>query len=128
MNNNYKEPTPHEQRLNYAAWYRKNQNDFLGHIEDKTVNKTIRKARTMKGRTPLTKAEDDALAFPDKHWESFYKDGIGGAKDPRVALRDKLMLLLMHGGGLRVRILIYVNTDSGQYEHPAFPALGSVLF
>jgi len=27
-----------------------------------------------------------------------------------------------------VRILIYVNTDSGQYEHPAFPALGSVLF
>ena len=50
---------------------------------------------------PLTKAEDDALAFPDKHWESFYKDGIGGAKDPRVALRDKLMLLLMHGGGLR---------------------------
>ena len=29
---------------------------------------------------------------------------------------------------LGVRILIYVNTDSGQYEHPAFPALGSVLF
>ena len=28
----------------------------------------------------------------------------------------------------QVRILIYVNTDSGQYEHPAFPALGSVLF
>ncbi|HHD2904066.1 hypothetical protein ACO1ZW_22455 [Enterobacter kobei] len=28
----------------------------------------------------------------------------------------------------KVRILIYVNTDSGQYEHPAFPALGSVLF
>ncbi|WP_394804037.1 MULTISPECIES: hypothetical protein [Citrobacter] len=27
-----------------------------------------------------------------------------------------------------LRILIYVNTDSGQYEHPAFPALGSVLF
>jgi hypothetical protein len=38
----------------------------------------------MKGRTPLTKAEDDALAFPDKHWESFYKDGIGGAKNPRA--------------------------------------------
>ena len=28
----------------------------------------------------------------------------------------------------QMRILIYVNTDSGQYEHPAFPALGSVLF
>lgn len=93
--------TPHEQRLNYAAWYRKNQNDFLGHIEDKTVNKTIRKARIIKGRTPLTKTEDDAIAFPEKYWEDFYINGIGGASDPRVALRDKLILLLMHGGGLR---------------------------
>ena len=99
--NPLRDATPHEQRLNYAAWYRKNQNDFLGHIEDKTVNKTIRKARTIKGRTPLTKAEDDAIAFPDKYWEAFFKDGMGGAQDPRVALRDKLILLLMHGGGLR---------------------------
>ena len=29
---------------------------------------------------------------------------------------------------LALRILFYVNTDSGQYEHSAFPALGSVLF
>ena len=99
--NPLREATPHEQRLNYAAWFRKNQNDFLGHIEDKSVNKTIRKARTLKGRTPLTKTMDDAIAFPEQHWESFFKDGIGGAKDPRVALRDKLILLLIHGGGLR---------------------------
>jgi len=99
--NPLRDATPHEQRLNYAAWYRKNQNDFLGHIEDKMVNKTIRKARTLKGRTPLTKTEDDAIAFPEKHWGRFYKEGMGGAKDPRVALRDKLILLLMHGGGLR---------------------------
>lgn len=93
--------TPHEQRLNYAAWYRRNQNNFLGHIKDKTVNKTTRKARTIKGRTPLTKAEGDAVAFPEELWETFFIEGIGGAKDPRVALRDKLILLLMHGGGLR---------------------------
>lgn len=99
--NPLRDATPHEQRLNYAAWYRKNQNDFLGHIEDKTVNKTIRKARTIKGRTPLIKTEDDAIAFPERHWEDFYMNGIGGASDPRVALRDKLILLLMHGGGLR---------------------------
>ncbi len=99
--NPLREATPHEQRLNYAAWHRKNQNDFLGHIEDKSLNKTIHKARTIKGRLPLTKTIDDALAFPEQHWESFFKNGIGGAKDPRVALRDKLILLLMHGGGLR---------------------------
>lgn len=93
--------TPHEQRLNYAAWFHKNQHDFLGHIEDKAINKTIRRARTIKGRSPLTKTEDDAIAFPERYWETFFKEGAGGAKDPRVGLRDKLMLLLMHGGGLR---------------------------
>ncbi len=99
--NPLRDATPHEQRLNYAAWFRKNQNDFLGHIKDKSINKTIRKARTLKGRTPLTKTEDDAISFPGEHWETFFKEGVGGAKDPRVALRDKLVLLLMHGGGLR---------------------------
>ncbi len=99
--NPLREATPHEQRLNYAAWFRKSQNDFLGHIEDKSLNTTVRKARTIKGRVPLTKTQDDAIAFPDKYWESFFKEGIGAAKDSRVSLRDKLILLLMHGGGLR---------------------------
>lgn len=99
--NPLRDATPHEQRLNYAAWFRKNQNDFLGHIEDRSINKTIRKARTIKGRTPLTKVEDDAIAFPEKHWEPLFTEGVGGAKDPRVRLRDKLVLLLLHGGGLR---------------------------
>src|SRR5690606_27035054 len=26
------------QRLNYAAWYRRNQHNFLGHIKDKHIN------------------------------------------------------------------------------------------
>lgn len=99
--NPLREATPHEQRLNYAAWFRKNQNDFLGHIEDKSINKTARMARTIKGRTPLAKTDDDAISFPEMHWEKFFLEGVGSAKDPRVALRDKLVLLLMHGGGLR---------------------------
>lgn len=99
--NPLREATSHERRINYAAWFRKNQNDFLGHIEDRTINQTIRRARTLKGRTPLSKIENYALAFPQNYWERFYREGIGGAKDPRVALRDKLILLLMHGGGLR---------------------------
>ncbi len=89
------------QRLNYAAWFRKNQNDFLGHIEDKNVNKTVRKARNIKGRRELIRKDDDAVAFPEKDFEKFYLNGIGGALDARSALRDKLIVLLMHGGGLR---------------------------
>lgn len=99
--NPLRDATPHEQRINYAAWFRKNQNDFLGHIEDKGINRTTRKARTIKGRTPLIHDEGDGKAFPEALWNDFYRFGIGGAKDPRVALRDKLIALLMHGGGLR---------------------------
>lgn len=91
----------HEERLQYAAWFRKNQHDFLGHIRDKSINNTVKRARSIKGRTPLAKTDDDAIAFPTDKFESFYLHGLGGAKDHRVALRDKLILLLMHGAGLR---------------------------
>ena len=88
-------------RLNYAAWFRKNQHDFLGHIKDKTFHKTIRKARLIRGRRELVRTDDDAISFPEKDFQPFFLEGIGGSKDPRAALRDKLILLLMHGGGLR---------------------------
>lgn len=91
----------HSQRLNYAAWYRKNKNDFLGHIKDKYINLTVRYARSIQGRRPLGKQIHDVIAFPENLFEEFYLKGIGSALDFRVALRDQLILLLMHGGGLR---------------------------
>ena len=94
--------TPHEYRLNYASWFRKNQSDYLGHIKNESINKTIRKARLIKGRSTLTHIDGDSLAFPDKYLEPFFKHGLGGATDVRVILRDKLVLLLIHGGGLRL--------------------------
>lgn len=55
-------------------------------------------------------------------------------KEDPLGFLIKLMDLTQYATELKslsnglLRILIYVNTDSGQYEHPAFPALGSVLF
>lgn len=89
------------QRLNYAAWFRRNQHNFLGHIKDKHVNTTVRYARSIQGKRPLGKQSQDAIEFPERYFEAFYFDGLGGAVDRRAALRDQLILLLMHGGGLR---------------------------
>ena len=91
----------YDQRLNYAAWYRRSQNDFLGHIKDKTVNATVGKARNIKGRRALSKADDDAIAFPERLFERFYLEGLGGARDRRCAVRDQLITIMMHGAGLR---------------------------
>lgn len=119
--NPLRKATPHEERLSYAAWFRRNQNDFLGHIKDKSISTTVKRARSIKGRTPLAKTEDDAISFPNARFEDFFTQGIGGAKDPRVALRDKLILLLMHGAGLRISeaMLLWV-TDV--FENPADPS------
>ncbi|WP_166364439.1 gamma-mobile-trio recombinase GmtY [Pseudomonas akapageensis] len=91
----------YDQRLNYAAWYRRNQNDFLGHIKDKTVNETVQKARNVRGRRKLSNTDDDAVAFPERLFERFYLEGVGGAHDRRCAVRDQLITMMMHGAGLR---------------------------
>lgn len=112
---------PHEERLNYAAWFRRNQHDFLGHIKDKSISTTVKRARSIKGRTPLANTEDDAISFPNARFEAFFTQGIGGAKDPRVALRDKLILLLMHGAGLRLsEAMVLWVTDV--FEKPNDPS------
>ena len=91
----------YDQRLNYAAWYRRNQNDFLGHIQDKTINDTVRTARNVRGRRALSKTSDDAVAFPERLFERFFLGGLGGAQDRRCAVRDQLITILMHGAGVR---------------------------
>jgi site-specific recombinase XerD len=118
--NSLRVASKHEERIQYAAWFRRNKNDFLGHIKDKSICTTVKRARSIKGRTPLAKTEDDALAFPAKHFEKFYMQGIGGAKDPRKALRDKLITLLLQGAGFRISeaLLLWV-TDV--FEDPDDP-------
>lgn len=74
--NPLRKATPHEERLNYAAWFRRNQNDFLGHIKDKSISATVKRARSIKGRTPLTKTQDDAISFPTTKFEAFFTKGM----------------------------------------------------
>lgn len=89
------------ERLNYAAWFRRNQHDFLGHIKDKHINQTVRLARSIQGKKPLGGTNEEAIEFPEGLFERFYLEGFGETNDIRAKLRDQLILILMHGGGLR---------------------------
>ncbi len=91
----------HDQRLNYAAWHRRNSNDFLGHIKSKTLADSVSTARNIRTRSKLSKVDDDSVAFPEKLFNTMCMDGFGGALDPRCAVRDQLILIMMHGAGLR---------------------------
>lgn len=107
----------YDQRLNYAAWHRRNSNDFLGHIKSKAVANNIEKARNIRGRRTLSKVDDDAVAFPEKLFQAIYMDGFGGAIDPRCAVRDQLILIMMHGAGLRESDALHLWVMDVQ-EHP----------
>lgn len=107
----------HDQRLNYAAWHRRNTNDFLGHLKIKAVANNIMKARLIRARSPLSQVDDDAIAFPEKLFQPMYMDGFGGALDPRCAVRDQLILIMMHGAGLRESDALHLWITDVQ-EHP----------
>lgn len=87
--------------LLYSAWYRKNINDFLGHIK-KFRNKQLSFREVNYTSTkPHLLVEGDAVAFPEDKFKVFFVDGFSIQRDLRISIRDKLILLLMHGGGLR---------------------------
>lgn len=95
------EANTHEERLNYAAWHKKNCQQFLGHIKDARMPKTVKLVRRVKGKHDVIRVDDDAIAFSEKLFIPFLLDGFGASKDPRVCLRDQLILLMMHGCGVR---------------------------
>ena len=91
----------YEQRLNYTAWFRRNQRDFLGHIRDRTVTQMVSTARNLRGRRPTVVVHDDAIAFPERLFPKFFRDGLGGAHDRRATVRNQLIVLMMHFAGCR---------------------------
>jgi len=118
--NELRKASSHEERLAYAAWYKKNQNSFLGHIKDTSINKTAQTVLKLRGKSPF-KSNEEAVGFPDSQFYNFLINGIGKAPNHRVALRDQLIVLLMHGAGFRAsEALTLWVTDV--YEDPTDPS------
>ena len=95
------EASSFDKRLNYAAWFRRNQHDFLGHIKRQGVSNTITEARNIRGRRAVVSVHDDVIGFPERLFENFFRFGMGGSKDERVSVRNQLILLMMHFAGCR---------------------------
>ncbi|WP_197734803.1 gamma-mobile-trio recombinase GmtY [Photobacterium damselae] len=99
--NPFEEASSHQERLNYAAWHKRNQYNFLGHIKPQGLPDLMKKARKVRGKKDVIKVDGDAISFPEQLFKSFFIEGVGTAKDHRIAIRDQLILLLMHGAGVR---------------------------
>ncbi|BDM63454.1 integrase [Shewanella sp. NFH-SH190041] len=109
--NPFEQATSHQERLNYAAWFKKNQHNFLGHIKNNALTDMLKKVRKVRGKQDVLKVDGDAISFPENLFKSFFIDGVGSARDVRVAVRDQLILLLMHGAGVRESDALHLWVD-----------------
>lgn len=109
--NPFEQASSHQERLNYAAWFKRNQYNFLGHIKSNPLPEVVKQVRKVRGKKDVLKVDGDAISFPEHLFKSFFIDGIGRARDPRVAIRDQLILLLMHGTGVRESDALHLWVD-----------------
>lgn len=109
--NPFEQASSHQERLNYAAWFKRNQYNFLGHIKSNPLPEVVKQVRKVRGKKDVLKVDGDAISFPEYLFKSFFIDGVGRARDPRVAIRDQLILLLMHGTGVRESDALHLWVD-----------------
>ena len=108
--NPWREATRSEEMLAWAAWHQKRDSAFLAHTWDReTATLSMTRARnTLLKRTPVIDHEP-VKKFPDDRIHDLLFKGFivpGKQKSPRLEerlnLRDILITMLMHYGGLRI--------------------------
>ncbi|WP_393935181.1 gamma-mobile-trio recombinase GmtY [Aeromonas rivipollensis] len=126
--NPWREATHSEEMLAWAAWYQKRDRAFLAHTWDReNASLEMTRARNvLLNRTPVSDHEP-AKRFPDEFISDLIFRGFivpGKQKSPRIEerlnLRDILITLLMHFGGLRMcePFQLYVHDVVSDPIHP----------
>lgn len=101
-----------------AAREHRRSRAFLGHAWGPAATSTPMLGRTVAKRMPKVGFEDDAVAFPEKHFtdlllNGFIRRGGTGKAAPmqRLNVRDCLITLLMHGAGFRLSECFHLWID-----------------
>lgn len=101
-------PTIHstvEARIKFwARWRIKKSNSLLGHLKSRGAERD-RKDSQRRMKLPMNEVSvhDAPDRFPDRHFRMLLNGGfVRQRKDRWTTLRDMLILLLIHGGGLRI--------------------------
>lgn len=126
--NPWRQATRSEERLAWAAWYHKRDRAFLAHTwsSDDSGYRMTRARNALLQRTP-TIDHESVKFFPNNHIADLLFKGFivpGKQKSPRLEerlnLRDILITLLMHFGGLRVSepFHLFVHDVQSDPSHP----------
>ena len=121
--NPFREASAFEQRLNWAAYCQKKDRSFMSHLwsysDAQKTNARIRSVSGLSGRSDSSAGIFDAAkAFPKGKIDDLIHQGfvLPGKKHKtalheRLNLRDVLITLLMHFGGLRVSEVFHIFVE-----------------
>ncbi len=123
------ETTGYEEMLNWAAWHQKHQRSFLGHTwSQDRASETMKRTRNVYFKRPVTIDHAGVKFFPEEQVMDLLFKGFsvpGRRKSRRIGerlnLRDILITILMHFGGVRVSepFHLYVHDVLPDPLHPA---------
>jgi hypothetical protein len=123
----------YDEMVAIAASMARRDRAFLGHTWRKMSSGQSRISRsTLPRRSPKVSVSDDAVAFPEKHFEDLLFHGFRrrsgeGCDDlgKRLNLRDCLITLLMHGAGFRLSECFHLWIGDVR-SHPCDPKTAQV--
>tara|TARA_R110001583_G_scaffold26533_16_gene95564 strand:+ start:178 stop:1512 length:1335 start_codon:yes stop_codon:yes gene_type:complete len=108
-----------EEKINWCAYYHRNEGVFLNHLENKkTVAEKMRLVRTIQSTPSDVVITEKVTRFPEDKFEALLRHGFlkQGSKYPDY--KNQLITMLMHYGGLRLSetFHIYVNDIIPDYK------------
>lgn len=112
-----------EQLKFWARWRIKKANSLLGHLKSRELERDRRQVHSALG-LPLHQVtvSDAPDRFPDRYFRQLLNEGFKRHPKQRWStLRDMLILLLLHGGGLRISEALSLWIDD-VYPDPADPS------
>ena len=101
----------YERKMQYVAYVKRTSNKFLGHIRSPYINEVVGKVRIVKRISSRMKYKVAPIAFPESLFPDFFLNGVGGGTNKPLILRNKLILLLLHFGGLRIHEALHLWID-----------------
>lgn len=117
--------TKAEERIRWCAYYKRQSNCFLNHLNHPSPNKFVMSRRVQAPTSHMLSIES-VSRFPDEHFERFLQYGFtkpAGEFD----LGSILIVMLMHYGGLRLSECFHIYTHDVAIDNKTGATIISVF-
>lgn len=102
--------TKAEERMRWCAYYKRESNCFLNHLNNPSRNK-FSLVRSIQGPMSHLLSIEAVHRFPEEHFERFLQYGFLGNRTGKIDYASLLIVMLMHYGGVRLSECFHIYTS-----------------